>query len=69
MEAQVQTMAADQNAQIESNQAEPQGPEIQNESGRAAEELRMLYMGFALGLSIGGVFLVYVVLSAADLLK
>jgi hypothetical protein len=32
------------------------------------EQLRLLVMGFATGLTIGGVFLIYIVLSAAKLL-
>ena len=44
-------------------------PEPMDEQERSREEMRMLVIGFAIGMSIGLIFLVYVVLSAAQLLS
>ncbi len=41
---------------------------IPDESAREREELQMLFVGFATGLSIAGVFLLYVVMEVAHLL-
>jgi hypothetical protein len=52
----------------------PMSPEIPAESSMepeappADEQLRLLVIGFATGLTIGGVFLIYIVLSTAKLL-
>lgn len=43
-------------------------PPIPDETARKNEELRMLIIGFATGLTIAGVFLVYVVLDYAKFL-
>lgn len=40
----------------------------QSDESRAAEELRMLFTGFGTGLTIAGVFLIYILLEAAKLL-
>jgi hypothetical protein len=52
----------------------PMSPQIPAESSMEPEpppedeQLRLLLMGFATGLTIGGVFLIYIVLSTAKLL-
>ena len=49
----------------------PPGPpavEIQSPAQRAREEMGLLYVGFGLGVSIGAVFLVYILFEIAKLL-
>lgn len=41
-------------------------PVIQTEAARSQEELRMLLLGFGTGITIGLVFLVYIVLAYAN---
>lgn len=56
----------------ESVAAEPptphDAPSIQAPEERQAEELRMLLIGFGTGITIAGIFLIYVVLDIAHLL-
>lgn len=42
---------------------------IANPEQREADELRMLLIGMTIGLSVGGFFLIYVVMAAAGLLR
>ena len=44
------------------------GPPDIDDDARKAEEYRMLLVGFATGLTIAGIFLVYIVFEAAKLL-
>ena len=41
------------------------GAPVQSDAARSREEMSMLLIGFALGLSIGFIFLVYIVLAIA----
>jgi hypothetical protein len=43
-------------------------PPIQGPEERQREELRMLILGFGTGLTVAGIFLIYVVLDIAKLL-
>ena len=43
-------------------------PAIPSPEARSREELRMLFFGFGLGITVGAVFLIYIVLDAAHLL-
>jgi hypothetical protein len=43
-------------------------PPIQGPEERQREELRMLILGFGTGLTVAGIFLVYIVLDIAKLL-
>ncbi|GAC1444178.1 MAG: hypothetical protein NVSMB52_03250 [Chloroflexota bacterium] len=41
---------------------------LASDASRPAEELRMLFTGFATGLSIAGLFLLYIIMETAKLL-
>lgn len=70
MEGDVQTPAPDQ-PESEARVARESDAAILaflDDPPREREEMRMLLIGFATGLSIGAIFLIYVVLDAAHLL-
>ena len=66
MQASAHDQVGSQPAGVQDPSAEP---EPMDEHERSREEMRMLVAGFAIGLSIGFIFLLYIVLSAARLLS